>query len=223
MFGQVQRTPFDIEFSLFGIPVRVHPLFWLISILFGWNPEMPQFMVIWVMCVFVSIVVHEMGHALMAEAFGFRCHVVLYHMGGYASYLPGRDYTAGKSMAISFAGPLAGFVLYGLIRLGTYVALEAGAEIPFMLGVALRMLEFINLYWGLVNLLPVLPLDGGRICEALLSLYRRIDGQMWTYRIGVFCGFAVAFYFLQMQYQYGAIMFGLLAILNLQQLSQTAR
>lgn len=218
MFGHVQRTPLDIDFSLFGVPVRVHPLFWLISILFGWNPDMPQFTVMWVMCVFVSILVHEMGHALMAEAFGYRCHVVLYMMGGYASYVPGRGYSAGKSIAISFAGPLAGFVLYGLIRLGTYIALEAGAEIPFMLAVALNMLEFINLFWGLVNLLPILPLDGGRICEALLSMYRRINGQAWTYRIGVFCGFAVAYLFFQMQYQYGAIMFGLLALINLQQL-----
>ena len=67
MFGNVTPTPFDLNFSLFGIPVRIHPFFWLVAILTGWNPYLPKLIVIWVACFFVSILVHEMGHALTAK------------------------------------------------------------------------------------------------------------------------------------------------------------
>jgi stage IV sporulation protein FB len=58
MFGTVAPTPYDLRFSLFGIPVRVHPFFWLVSLVMGWSPHAPQLMVVWVACVFVSILVH---------------------------------------------------------------------------------------------------------------------------------------------------------------------
>src|SRR5690242_9793394 len=115
MFGTVAPTPLDLNFSLFRIPVRVHPFFWLVSALMGWNPHNVNAMLLWIVCVFVSILIHEMGHALTAAHYGWRPHVVLYSFGGYAQYFPTRGHTAGRAIVVLFAGPGAGFVFYALI------------------------------------------------------------------------------------------------------------
>ena len=78
MFGTVAPTPFDLKFSIFGIPVRVHPLFWLVSVIMQWNVHDPRTTLIWVVCVFVSILIHELGHALTAKSYGWPPHIVLY-------------------------------------------------------------------------------------------------------------------------------------------------
>ncbi len=218
MFGQTPRTPYDIEFSLLGIPARVHPLFWAMTLLFGWRLGSADLVVIWVMCVFVSIVIHEMGHALVARFFGYYPHIVLHHFGGYASYQPDRRHTLWKSVAIIFAGPLAGFLFYGLLILIQLLLMLAEVEVSRPVWIMFSFLEFINLYWGLVNLLPVLPLDGGQICRDLLNMFRRVDGELWALRISVFTGFAMALLFIRMEMTFAAIMFGLLAFTSLQTL-----
>lgn len=218
MFGQVGRTPYDIEFSLLGIPARIHPLFWLVSVIFGWRLGSPDLVVIWVMCVFLSILVHEMGHALMARAFGYWPHIVLHHFGGYASFTPGRGYSAWTSIAILLAGPLAGFVFFGVVLLLEIVLDRAGVNLNRQLMVAFGMLGYINLYWGLVNLLPVLPLDGGQICRDVLSMFRRVDSDLWSLRISVGVGFAMALLFYRLEARYAAVLFGLLALMSLQSL-----
>src|SRR4051794_49713 len=112
MLGNAAPTPFDLRFVMFGIPVRVHPLFWLLATFLGWNPDSPESMVIWVACVFVSILVHEFGHALTAQYFGWPPEVVLYSFGGYASFQPGWGYTTRRAVLTLLAGPSAGFLLY---------------------------------------------------------------------------------------------------------------
>ena len=87
MLGDYQPSEFDLRFSLFGIPVRVTLMFWLGSVMFGWSAmeQGPPFLLMWVLVCFVSILVHEMGHALVARWLG--CQVVeaaLYLMGGVA-------------------------------------------------------------------------------------------------------------------------------------------
>ncbi len=218
MLGEVGRTPLDIDFSLFGIPVRVHPLFWLVGIVLGWAADSPQLLVIWVMCLFVSILIHELGHALMARAFGYWPHIVLYGMGGYAAYQPGRDRSLWQSIAITFAGPLAGFMFFGVV-VAVYFGLDfAEVDLNENMQYALFILIYINLFWGLVNLVPVLPLDGGQICRDVLFMLRRIDGELWALRISVVAGILMAMLMYQIGLQFAAIMFGLLALFNLQAL-----
>src|SRR5437868_5747781 len=117
MFGTVAPTPFDLNFSLFGIPIRIHPFFWLFSAILGWDRQRPNFnqILICVLCVFVSILIHELGHALTAKSYGWPPHIVLYSFGGYASFEPRWGYSTARAILISFAGPGAGFVLYGVV------------------------------------------------------------------------------------------------------------
>ncbi len=218
MFGQINSTPYDLRFSLFGIPIRVHPAFWLISGMLGWRAGRLDLVFVWVCCVFVSILVHELGHALVAKWFGWPPEIVLFHFGGYAAYNPIRGHTAGRSILISFAGPGAGFLLFGVVF---GVLLIPGINLhplgPTTLADwVVQDLVWINLAWGLVNLLPVLPLDGGRISEEVCHLLRPRDGQLWAHRIAIVVSGLIAFLFVKIGLIFGGIMFGLLCFQNFQ-------
>ena len=222
MFGEIGPTPLDLRFSLFGIPVSVNPTFWLAAIVLAW-PEVARErydrVIVWMACLFVSILIHEMGHALVAYGFGWPPQVYLYHFGGLAVYSPYHGHTATKSIAISLAGPGAGFLLYGVVW-GVVLYLVTTRTHPGELGLfALAQLEWINLYWGLVNLLPVLPLDGGQISRELFSHFFRRNGVELAIKLGIGVAALVALYFFMNRDAYGtfpAILFGLLCLQNIQ-------
>src|ERR1700678_3725363 len=96
------------HFRLGGIPVSVHPLFWLTTVIMGGNRNNPGMLLIWVAVCFVSILLHEIGHVLAYRAFGETGGVLLYSWGGLA--IPDRAVrrTALAQVLISLAGPLAG-------------------------------------------------------------------------------------------------------------------
>ena len=87
LLAEPQDSGADWRFELLGIRVRVSVWFWLAAALLGWNVcqaysqgdqrTLLQMLVIWIGVVFVSILVHEFGHALAYRAFGQGAHVVL--------------------------------------------------------------------------------------------------------------------------------------------------
>jgi Zn-dependent protease len=165
-------TPFDLRWRMFGIDVRVHPLFWIVTAALGWprQGEGFKFLLLWMVCVFVSILIHELGHVFMGRLFGSDGHIVLYGFGGLAigSSLLERRW---QRILVYFAGPLAGFVFLGLVT-GVYFAFRlsrTGEHIPPGLEITFWFLVWINLVWGAVNLLPIWPLDGGQISRDLLD------------------------------------------------------
>jgi Zn-dependent protease len=192
------QTQFDWRFRLFGIPVRVHPLFWLVGVILGFsalqeNPGPTGFLYLgmWLACVFVSVLVHEFGHVLSGQMFGSDGHIVLYSFGGLA--IGSSDVgTSWQRIFVMFAGPLAGFVLLVVVLIAG-CAYDAGFTLwllgktlnrhanwgdfdevpPMWLFHLLFDLISINLYWGLVNLLPIWPLDGGQISRELFQKYAR--------------------------------------------------
>lgn len=173
MFADVSPTPFDLRFQLFGFPVRVHPLFWLVMALLGdfafRDPLFgPAGLLLWVACGFMSLMVHELGHAFTMRRFGSPVSIVLYAFGGLAIpvYTPRR---AWQRMLIALAGPVAGFVL-----LGGVVAVSYLVEVPFdsIGGRALSYLFVMNLFWNVFNLFPIWPLDGGKVCREVCVLLR---------------------------------------------------
>lgn len=223
MFGQNSRTPFDVEFSLFGIPTRVHPFFWLFSILLGLSLRSPELIVIWVLCMFLSVLVHEMGHALVARAFGYWPYIVLEQFGGYAAYQPSRNHSLWKSIAITAAGPMAGFMFFGFLVTLEIVLAAYEVEVSRPFQNVIFFLQFMNFYWSLLNLLPILPLDGGQILRDLLLMIRRIDGLLWALRVSVVFGLAITVLFLKWNMTFAAIMFGLITFSNFQALAERNR
>ena len=157
-----------LHFSLFGFPVRVDVTFLLIAAFLGLgNGDLDvALMATWVVVLGGSILAHELGHAFAARSLGARPHIVLHGMGGLTSYAPPRPPTRLEAIGVSLAGPAAGFGL-GVVVL--VAALLAPTPADGSLGeLALRATIYINLAWGFVNLLPVLPLDGGHILVELM-------------------------------------------------------
>lgn len=172
MLGDVAPTEYDLRFSVWGIPVRVHPLFWVLAAYVTWIENRLELVLVGIACVFLSILVHELGHALTARWFGWPPNILLYHFGGLAFYTPTSGHTPQRAILISFAGPGAGFLLYGLVYGIEFSIYHYGD--PRILSEAawwaIYLLKRINLYWGLLNLIPVFPLDGGQISRNLLTL-----------------------------------------------------
>lgn len=234
MFGQIPETPYDLRFNVIGIPTRVHPAFFIVSAIMGWSHGWAQMLgtsvlvvaLLWTACVFVSILIHELGHAVMAQRFGWPPQITLYHFGGLAAYSPTWGHTRGKSIAIALAGPGAGFILYGLILGFEYYLVWRQIEIPRMLIYVLIQMKWINLIWGLVNLLPVYPLDGGRVAQEILEGFNRSRGLEWTFKLGILTGVAAALGMYQyfeprsLMEAYPVILFLLLAFTNFQLLQQ---
>lgn len=157
-----ERTQFDLNWRMFGVHVRVHPMFWLMSALLGYSSAQDglQFLLVWVLCVLVSILVHELGHVLAGRLFGTDGYIVLYSFGGLAigsSDLPRRW----QRVIVYFAGPLAGFLLFGVVL--AMLILLRGADLHPLATAAIYDLIGINLFWNVLNLAPIWPLDGGKI------------------------------------------------------------
>jgi Zn-dependent protease len=168
-----------IRFSIFGIPVLVHPFFWITLALIGGalganSPDAILRIFLFLLAGFISILVHELGHALTARKFGARSEIVLQAFGGYAAY-SGVRLTRPQSFLVTAAGP-AVQILLGLVLMQIIPRLPEMS--PFGL-YFLRILVWISIVWALLNLLPVLPLDGGRMLDSILGP-ERIRITLWV-------------------------------------------
>lgn len=195
MFAEPPRTPYDVNFRLFGFPIRIHPLFWLGSALLGagYLEAGPQFLLIWMLVVLISIIVHELGHAVAFQRFGSDAHIVLWIFGGLAiPYSAVRTWK--QQILVSLAGPFAGFLLcgivYGLHLLTDWGSVRNGPTVWFLY----VSLVFVNLVWGLFNLFPVVPLDGGNVSRELCERFHRGRGLQLCLKISVGVAAAVAIY-----------------------------
>jgi len=218
--AEPDRTAYDLHFKIFGVPVRVHPLFWLISLFMGAGEGVPaKATLLWVAVSFVSILIHELGHAAAILYFGWRPRVTLYGLGGLASYNPGfsdnyESYSGNATrpaaqIAIALAGPAAGFlfaaIVVGLVYLsGNQVLFSFGGNLGIdwdvvglqsvYAAVMIHFLIQINLFWGLINLLPIYPLDGGQVSRELFTMSEPRRGMEWSLMLSMAVGAAVAVY-----------------------------
>lgn len=203
-----------IRFTLFGFPVAIHWMFWVVSALLGGglsatDPTAFKKVLIWVVVVLISVLWHELGHAFAFRKYGQRPNIMLYGMGGLAQGT-GR-LTRGQDVLVSLAGPAFGFFL-GLVMWlvwRAYPGLFAGK--PFA-GYFLLSMLWVNIAWSLVNLLPVLPLDGGRVCAALVA--GKNPGL--APKIGMVTAAAVAIYAITRGQIYIGVLFGFFAYQNWQ-------
>lgn len=127
MLVEPPPSQYDLHFSLFGFPVRVHPMFWLVTLMLGYQSGDAASVLTWIVAVFLSILVHELGHALTMRAYGLRPWIVLHGFGGLTGYEPSYDSRSRGSdtlgqILISAAGPAAGFLLVAVLVLGLVLA-----------------------------------------------------------------------------------------------------
>jgi stage IV sporulation protein FB len=244
LFQVPPPTRYDLRFNLAGFPVRVHPLFWLIAILLGYSSGDILQVLIWVVVVFVSILVHELGHALAFRRYGLSSQIILHFAGGLTvpeSTLWGSRWAnvalgPNQNIFISLAGPGAGFLFAGLViagvlltggtiiptRLLGFIPVPGFAMLPFggnLLSGFVTALLWVNIFWGVINLLPVYPLDGGSVTRNVLLQVDPVDGVRKSLWVSVIAGAAIAllaFFFLRSLYM--AVLFGFLAFQSYQSL-----
>ena len=226
LISEPAPTQADLHFRLFGFPVRIHPFFWVVSLILGMGglgsgKADPTETLIWVVVVFVSILVHELGHAFTQRRFGGHPWITLYSFGGLAS-CNDCDRSPRSQIIISLAGPFAGFFLAGFV-ISILIALQRfrGFEldwvavnwVPFKsrLDVAVLFLLFVNIAWGLVNLLPIYPLDGGQIARELFTLGNPRSGIVQSLQLSAGAAVLVAVYALTKRDLFMCLMFGFLA------------
>ena len=227
MFGEFGPTDYDLRFSVLGIPVRVHPVFWLSAaiIVWGWARGELDLVLVGMLCVFVSVLVHELGHAVVTRFFGWSPEIFLVFFGGYATT---KHHSTWKNIAVLIAGPAAGFLLFFAVW-GFLVAQRMYRfETHELVREAAAFLLWANLIWNGVNLLPVFPLDGGQICRELCLRFSPRRGLDVSLIISILAAGGMALWavfhimperrgFFGLDPVFVAIMFGLLAFLSLQQ------
>lgn len=184
MFTIPQASAFDVNFRLLGVPIRVSPFFWLIIALlgFGWLDLGFLPWLIWIGCAFFSLVLHEMGHALMGRVYGTDGHIVLHGFYGLtinAAQLPKwwqrtLVHLAGPGIQLIFWAALLGLIETGVL-----------GEPTRLVSLALIMLLLINLYWPLLNLLPIFPLDGGQVLRELIERFNPLNGLRRTLQVSL--------------------------------------
>lgn len=161
------------------IPIAIHPFFWLFAALVGWlYGQSVTGMLIWMGIIFFSVLIHEFGHALTAVFFRQKAKIQLVAFGGLTSYDGGPVLKFWQQFIIVLNGPLFGFglCLFSFLLLKT--------PLPPM-GIAIFKASFIaNFFWSAVNLLPVLPLDGGQLLRIALEGFFGVKGFRASLLIG---------------------------------------
>lgn len=148
--------------SVLGFPVYVHLSFLvLLGVAYLWLGGLLGVAV--VAASFASVLVHELGHAVVARHRGVPVHAIELSFLGGAAQMSDLPRSASDEVAIAAAGPIVSLALAGL-------GLGLGAATGSF---ALATLGTINLVIAIFNLIPALPMDGGRILRALLT--RKLD------------------------------------------------
>ncbi|HEY2016280.1 MAG TPA: site-2 protease family protein [Bryobacteraceae bacterium] len=234
----------DWYFRLFGIDVTVKIWFWIGVVLLAVGRELGG-VITWVAVCLGSILLHEYGHVVAFRLFGEDSEIVLYLWGGMA--IPRRaPHGTLTRFVIALAGPAAGFCVAGLaigtarlsgwtVHLTWYYFLPVLAAGP-VLGTAgslgpvaqfwytlINDLLFVNFYWGLVNLLPIYPLDGGHAARAVLEQYDPFGGRRKSLILSIAVAAAIVFIALPQRNMYLVLMFAILGVSSAQLLEDEPR
>lgn len=176
-----------------GIPISIDMFFMLILFIFSYpyfttgDSQMMSMGLLIIAGIIVSILLHELGHAVAAWAFKVRVQQIdLTGLGGviqFGSSLPRGGF---KRAAIYLAGPAVNFALSLACAALAGVAISADKQ---LVAFVLFQLASINMYLCVFNLLPAFPLDGGHTLDALLG---KVVGPIWAQRVTATLGIIIA-------------------------------
>ncbi len=243
MFSEPQATPYDVRFQLFGFPVRVAPWFWIVAILISGGGGAATGILVFVLATFLSILIHELGHAWAFRHFGISSHIVLYHFGGlavpdgYGQSWGRQGLGAWQSAIVSAAGPVAQIAAailvvmavalsgHGMRSLGIFDRLIPVPDGDPFSSVALCSFVdafcYVSLYWAVLNLIPVYPLDGGQITRNVLIAGGAGNPIPMSLMISVVAAGAMCLYGIQQKQLILCFLFFSLGMSSYQALNQT--
>lgn len=203
-----------MKFNLFGnVPVTVHPIFWAFSAMIAWisASTIPEG-ILWIMIIFVSVLVHEMGHALTAKAFGQKTEIELQALGGVTQRSGGVALKPWKEALIVLNGPLAGFFLCGLFWAA--MGFHASDQKYSLISYAVVIGFWANLFWTIVNLVPVQPLDGGKLLVIVMQSIFGIRGIKISLFISLVVALLLGVFFFSIHSLFSGSLFLMIAFEN---------
>ena len=218
--GALLTTPVvsreGIFFWLLRTTVKVRYSFFVTAALLGMNARSKLALAVWIAVSFAAILLHELGHAMAARAFGGTPEIELYSFGGVTRSAWVETTRWHQRVVISLAGSGSGFPFGGLEYAREIFAADRGS---YLIALAGRDFLWITLGWGLFNLLPLLPMDGGlALAEVLEHLLGGGRGQPLARRISVVTGAAGVAAGLVLGQTWAALLCGMFAIDNYQRL-----
>ncbi|HEX7829375.1 MAG TPA: M50 family metallopeptidase [Thermoanaerobaculia bacterium] len=176
--GSIRGTPIDVDFNFVILVV--------FFVAMNYNDQLGiHYALLWVPILFISVLVHEIAHAAAFALFGFgSSHIVLTGMGG-VTYNDSRNVRPWQDVLISVAGPIASFAL--LFLTWWFMSTRIGSTDKMLVALLPRM-AVANLYWGIFNLIPLSPLDGG---HATRSFFRMFLDERRAFAIATWIGLIV--------------------------------
>ncbi len=221
-----------LRWRLFGISFCIEPSFWLMNALWAYilyqpimgpgergqllTRELLIMMVIWVLCMFVAVMVHELGHVVTGRIFGQPGSITLTGLGGQA--VGGYEaLSAWKRILVIMAGPGAGFAFVAVqtmidgfwwnwcvdwlianaggmfwdnFKCNLFLIdwISPGLRVNTMFNMIMLILFMINLFMNIMNLLPIIPMDGGMIFKEICCLVAPRGGLKFAF----ICSFLLA-------------------------------
>jgi Zn-dependent protease len=209
MLGQAGRP----LFSLAGIPIAISPWhYFFLLVLFrrelGASPALGLAVI---MLASLSVLAHELGHAVVSKVYGLDPRIELVLFGGLTHHRPPRRPL--HHFLIAAAGPVVNLALGGALLV---LAADAEGE----LGNALALVTAVNLFWGLLNLVPVFPLDGGQMLGVVLGrVLRPWRAERVLHQVAIVAGALVAIFGFMRGSFFLGMLFGLMAFENWRALS----
>jgi stage IV sporulation protein FB len=187
---------------MFKIPIRINPFFWLFALLIGWlnSKELSQVLV-WVFVIFVSILVHELGHALFGIFFKQKASIEIAPFGGL-TVREGPKLNLGREFIVVLMGPFFGFALF---LLASFLVTHTDNR-DSLLYFGLTITAYVNLVWTVLNLLPILPLDGGHLLRIILEKFFGFKGIKGVHYIS----FVLAILLTLITFAFGQLFLGVL-------------
>lgn len=201
--------PIWIHYSLLFLAIFTTAPLWL-----GFHPKWIATAFIVICGIILSVLAHELAHALMARRYGLTPLIIRLHAGGGEAVWEGKSWTRLQERVIILAGPSANLVI-GIVCLLAFTICLPTPELPLktvpdaqwirpplptaippMLH-ALKWLGWLNLIWAGVNLLPAFPLDGGHLFYGMIEQrYGQRRALFWTGLLGLlFAVFAKVMFF----------------------------
>lgn len=159
--GTIKGTTITVDFNFLILIV--------FFVAMNYNAQLGiQYALLWIPILFVSVLIHELAHAAMIAVFGFGAsRIVLTGMGGVT--INSRRAKPWQDMLISLAGPISSFALMFLC-IWIYQAFPAVRQDRMLIALLPRMVS-ANFFWGLFNLIPVAPLDGGHAVREFFNIF----------------------------------------------------
>lgn len=195
------------------ITVHTEPFFWLLAGLFGFSlgRGSPRESVMWAAVVAFSVLAHELGHAAVCLAWGKGADITLHGFGGATRPRDASRFGTWRTALLDLAGCAAGFAIAALALAVAYAGTVNKGSIPPGAMKIATALATVNVWFSLFNLLPVSPMDGGKLVSGLLSARWGVNGRRAAHGLGLALGGAAALYFYRGGAIYGTFLCGAMA------------